>query len=157
MVCTERDWSVVSSNRRRAVGFKSRALGLRSLASFESLRLPLADVSSLCLVPCFRFLLRAPPGWPTSRSTTPTSTSTNTTSTGEQRLRQRAGSGGQTRWSGAAELCVALRGWQEVGRHWRVRQRHTRQFTTAPRTRLDDWRGESPETPPTGLREYVLG
>lgn len=34
------DWSVTLSNRRRAVGFKSRALGLRSLASFESLRRP---------------------------------------------------------------------------------------------------------------------
>lgn len=38
--CVERDWSVTPSNRRRAVGFKSRALGLRSLASFESLRRP---------------------------------------------------------------------------------------------------------------------
>lgn len=39
-VCAERDWLVASPNRRRAVGFKSRALGLRSLASFESLRRP---------------------------------------------------------------------------------------------------------------------
>lgn len=45
--CVERDWLVVPSNRRRAVGFKSRALGLRSLASFESLRRPRADVQLL--------------------------------------------------------------------------------------------------------------
>lgn len=54
--CAERDWSVASSNRRRAVGFKSRALGLRSLASFESLRRPQADVQlpapAFLLLPC---------------------------------------------------------------------------------------------------------
>lgn len=44
---------MASSNRRRTVGFKSRALGLQSLASFESLLRPLADVELLAP----RFLL----------------------------------------------------------------------------------------------------
>lgn len=57
-VCVERDWSVSPSNRRRAVGFKSRALGPRSLASLESLRRPWADVE--LLAPRF-LLLFSPP------------------------------------------------------------------------------------------------
>lgn len=40
----EGDWSALLSNRRWAVGFKSRALGLRSLLLVESLPWPETDV-----------------------------------------------------------------------------------------------------------------